>query len=175
MGIFDNLLTNEFKSYFNDSIDYLLSDTGLTRSCLLVYSDRLTNENICNNCILDPIYKKSTGHYNSTGPKPFNNSICPVCNGDGFQAENDEEAVSLAVLFTEKSWIKTLNLDVKIPDGSIQSICSASLAQKINNSSSLILSDNNGINRSMKYERFGDVSYIGFHSNDYIVTMWKKL
>ena len=41
MGIFDNLLTNEFKSYFNDSIDYLLSDTGLTRSCLLVYSDRL--------------------------------------------------------------------------------------------------------------------------------------
>lgn len=39
----------------------------------------------CNNCIVDPISKRSMGVYNKRGPKPFpiEEKICPVCRGAG--------------------------------------------------------------------------------------------
>lgn len=36
----------------------------------------------CNNCFIDPMSKKSTGLYNSKGPRPFK-GICPLCQGSG--------------------------------------------------------------------------------------------
>lgn len=37
----------------------------------------------CTNCLWDATNQTSSGNYNGSGPKPFVNKTCPVCNGRG--------------------------------------------------------------------------------------------
>ena len=176
MSIFDNILSNEYKSLFNNAIDAVVTQGGLATPCKLSYNVSINATNDCDNCLIDPIYKKSMGKYNGTGIAPFpEGSICPICNGEGFQTPNSQETVYMGVIATEKNWIDTGLDTAKIPDGAVQTICKANLAQKIKNSYSLTITDSQGLNNNLQYERLSDVTYLGFGSHDYIVTMWKRL
>ncbi|MCL2641675.1 MAG: hypothetical protein FWD53_12575, partial [Phycisphaerales bacterium] len=42
----------------------------------------------CDNCVIDPSSKASTGIYNNTGPQPFTARVCPVCLGNGSLASS---------------------------------------------------------------------------------------
>ena len=46
---------------YNDQIDLLLADNGLTTRCLLNYG--ITKKELCPNCIYDPGLKKSANKY----------------------------------------------------------------------------------------------------------------
>lgn len=176
MGLFDNIINSDMKSLYRDAIDSIVNQGGLATPCKLSYKIAINTTNDCDNCLIDPIYKKSMGKYNGSGVAPFpEGSVCPICNGEGYKTPNNEEIVHLAVLTSEKSWID-IGLDkTKIPDGSVQTICRATLAQKIKNSFSLTISDHNGINNNLQYERYSDPAYMGFGSHDYVITIWKRI
>ncbi len=175
MNIFDNIITKEYKDLFNQAIDSIISPEGLGTQCKLLYSDRLDATDVCYNCDIDPIYKKSTNKYNGVGGYPFpDNSVCPVCNGEGYLKTDNSETITMAILTSEKSWIDTGLDNAKLPNGSIQTICSSTYASKINNAIGIIISDDKKINNTLEYEKLTDVSYIGFGSHRYIITMWKK-
>lgn len=173
---FSHIFTNEYKSIFNDAIDLLISNTGLGTPCKLSYNSNISVTTDCDNCLIDPIYKKSMGKYNGTGPRSFpDGGVCPVCNGEGYTTINNSETLYMAVLVSEKSWID-IGLDrVKLPNGSLQTISKADTFNKLMNSYSMSISDQNGINNNLSYERNGDPTYVGFGSNDYIITMWKRI
>jgi hypothetical protein len=116
------------------------------------------------------------GKYNGSGPRSFpEGAVCPVCNGVGFLVINNSETIYMAVLVSEKNWIN-IGLDpVKIPQGSLQTISKADTFNKIMNSYSMAISDQNGTNNNLLYERDSDPTYVGFGNNDYIITMWKRI
>lgn len=176
MGIFDNIITPEHKALYKDAISAVIAKDGLGSLCKLTYLNNINSHNQCNNCSIDPIYKVSTGKYNGSGPVPFpEGAICPICKGQGYKTGNSEELVYMAVLSSEKAWIKIGIDPVKIPNGSVQTICDSSLYQKIKNSFSLTLSDDNGINENLKYERAGDISSFGFGNDSFAVAIWKRM
>lgn len=43
----------------------------------------------CDNCILDPITRRSMGVYKKNGPTPFNGRVCPECKGSGKKQVRD--------------------------------------------------------------------------------------
>lgn len=176
MNMFNGVITTEHKAIYKDAIDMLLSSQGLGTACKIVYNSNIVSSTDCNNCLIDPIYKKSMGKYNGSGPRSFpEGSVCPVCNGEGFIASNNSEIVYMAVLVSEKTWIN-IGLDqTKIPQGSLQTISTADTFNKIMNSYSMSISDQNNINNNLIYQRNSDPTYDGFGNNDYIITMWKRL
>lgn len=176
MNKFSNIISPELKSIYKSMIDEVLSSSGLATKVKISYLKNITSATDCENCIVDPIYKKSTGKYNGSGPMPFpDGGVCPYCNGDGFVTPNSEEYCYMAVLTSEKSWID-IGLDpLKLPDSSIQTICPASLAQKIKNSYSITIVDDVGTNNNLSYEKNSDIIYLGFGSHDYAITMWKRI
>jgi hypothetical protein len=176
MSIFKNIISPELKGLYKDAINELLSSSGLATKVKINYLRNINTANDCDNCVIDPIYKKSTGKYNGTGLMPFSDgSVCPVCNGDGYSTPNSEEYCYMAVLTSEKSWVD-IGLDpVKIPAGSVQTIAVATLSQKIKNAYSITIVDHNGINNNLSYERDSDIIHLGFGGHDYAITMWKKM
>lgn len=176
MSIFDDVLNSDVKKIYKEAIDALISINGLGTPCRLSYNSNITTATDCNNCLIDPIYKKSMGKYNGSGPRAFpEGAICPVCNGEGYITINNSEVIYMAILVSEKTWID-IGLDrTKLPNGSLQSISKADTFTKIINSYSMSISDQNGINNNLLYERNGDPTYVGFGSNDYIITMWKRI
>lgn len=176
MNMFNNILNNDVKNIYKEAIDALISENGLGTPCRLTYNSNITRQTDCDNCLLDPIYKKSTGKYNGTGPRIFSEgAVCPVCNGEGYIVDNQSEIIYMAILVSEKTWIDIGVNNVKLPNGSLQSISKADTFTKIMNSYSMSISDQNGINNNLLYERNGDPTYVGFGSNDYIITMWKRV
>ena len=113
---FDQIFTNDLKAIYNDAIDAILNDTGLTVKCRLLYSGQ-ENQQYCNNCIYDQISKLSSNIYNSTGPNPFpENSICPVCMGMGIVDSDSSEILSLACIFDGKYFLNWSSKTANIPD-----------------------------------------------------------
>jgi len=176
MNIFTNVITKEHKTLFKDAIDSLISSEGLGTPCKLSYNSNITTTSDCTNCLIDPIYKKSMGKYNGSGPRSFpEGGVCPVCNGEGFVTINNSETLYMAVLVSEKTWIDIGLSSVQIPQGSLQTISKADTFLKIMNSYSMTISDQNGLNNNLVYQRNSDPTYVGFGNNDYIITMWKRL
>lgn len=174
--MFDQIFSTSYKNLFNQAIDTLISGNGLGTLCKLNYQKPINSTNDCDNCIIDPIYKQSMGKYNGIGPRPFQDgSVCPVCNGIGYTMPNTSENVYMAVIVSEKDWID-IGLDkTKIPNGSVQTISKAETAAKIKNTYSMNISNENGTDNNLLYERYSDPQYVGFGSHDYIITIWKKI
>lgn len=176
-NIYDNIFSssNGFKGVFNDAIDSLLSQNGLTLPCRFIYSN--TNPVLCSNCLFDAVSNRSANRYNGTGPSPFADySICPICNGFGYDSDNKEELVYLGVLFDSKHWFNWNNKSntIRVPDGMVQTICKAELLPKIRNADKILIDTNNEVYGSYYYIRANDPEFAGFGDTRYIFTMWQR-
>lgn len=173
-NIFSNLLTNEFKSLYNQAIDAILADEGLTVKCVFKYAGA-GNTVFCNNCINDQISGLSSNKYNGTGPSPFaEGTICPVCMGIGTTTTSkSSEIISLACLFDSKYWLNWSSKSANIPDGMIQTICKIELLPKIRNAQEIIVDTDLSRYGNYTYERASDPEPAGL-DNKYIITMWKR-
>jgi hypothetical protein len=179
-NIFNNVITPEFKNIFNQAIDSILSQNGLTIPCKFIYKTEVQNiSQLCNNCYFDTISKLSSNQYNGTGPVPFQNTSCPVCLGSGYttnlsQDNVSEEIINLGVIFDSKYFIKLDSNTVNIPDGSLQTISKIESLYKIKNASYMIIDPALQIYNDYSYEKMGDPNPCGFGSNRYLITMWKR-
>jgi hypothetical protein len=174
-SIFNTIFTKDLKNLYNDAIDSILADNGLTVPCRLVYSGS-KNTTYCNNCVFDPISKLSNNIYNNTGPVPFaENTICPVCMGMGMKTSDSSEILYLAVIFDSKYFMNTTSSSVvNIVDGMVQTICQSSLLPKIRNADEIVIDTNIEKYGGYTYQRAGDPSPAGFGDHRYIMTMWKR-
>ncbi len=169
MNPFTGIISPQFKKVFNQAIDALLEKNALTIPCTIKYGS--TKPLYCNNCEIDPIANKSSNLYNNTGPQPFEDyAMCPVCLGRGYINSSNSEIIYMAVLFSGAGWLQWGSKTVQIPDGMAQSICSATLAQKLKNADSIIF---NG-DESNIYMLAGDPELVGLGDINYAITMWKR-
>lgn len=168
----NNIITNEFKNLFKQSIDEILAQNALAIPCTLFYASQKIAR-LCGNCLFDPITKASSYRYNGTGPIAFaDGQICPVCSGFGKveESSSNSEVVHLGVIFDSKFFVGWDSSVISIPDGSMQTICSSVLLSKIKTASSLKITTNN---ITKGYMRAGEPQLIGLGSMDYIITNWK--
>lgn len=173
--MFNTIFTPQFKNLFSDAIDSILEANALTLECKILYPN--TNPVLCNNCIFDPIFNKSLNRYNNTGPSPFADlSLCPVCNGVGFNTHNKEENIYLAVIFDSKHWFNwgPKSNSVKIPDGMVQTICRSELLPKIRNADRILIDTSKNSYGSYYYVRYSDPEFAGFGNTRYVFTMWQR-
>lgn len=174
-NIFSGLINQDFKDIFNNAIDSLLENNSLSLPCKIIYDNQINNT-YCNNCIFDNISLLSSNIYNGTGPSPFQEGgVCPVCLGLGLSKNtNSSETVYLAFIFDSKYFLNTNSKVVNIPDGTVQSLCSINLLNKIKNASEIVFDNNLANVAHFRYERAGDPEPVGLGENRYIITLWKR-
>jgi len=171
-----NVLSKEFKQLFNNAIDTILANDGLTVPCLVKYFGSGSTAH-CNNCIFDPISGLSSNIYNGTGPSFFpEGGVCPVCMGNGIISNTNvtTETIYLAVIFDSKYWINWSSKSANIPDGMVQILCKAELLPKLRNASELVIDTNLSAYGNYTYERAGDPEPVGLSNHGYIISMWKR-
>lgn len=152
---------------YNHQMDLVLSETGLTTECSLVFG--ISKKSICPNCIFDAQTNKSTNEYKTGGPIAFpSNRICPYCHGTGFYGEEiKEENIYLAVIWESKKWIN-INTTINDPNDYIQTICNKNLLNKLKSANYIIIKD-------QKFQLEGRPTYNGLGDNNYLITLWKKI
>jgi hypothetical protein len=172
MTPFNNLLSPEFKSLFNQAIDTILDpSSGLVNPCVLKYAYPPTQLTLCNNCIYDTISMISSNIYNGTGPQPFpEGGICPVCVGTGSQSSQDnnqsQETVNIAVI-TDGKYFVNVSSALNIPPNAIQTICNIELLPKINNAIELVVNNSS-------YQKAGAPQFCGLATHSYIIMLWSS-
>jgi len=173
-NIFSNILNPYVKGLYNQAIDSLLSDNGLSVKCTFKYTG--TNTTYCTNCIIDPLSGMSANKYNDVGPVPFAEStICPVCMGIGSIIDkNASEVHNLICVFDSKYWLNWASDSVNVPNNMMQTISSISLLSKIRAVKEIVIDPSLSKYGNYVYERAGDPTPVGLDPNKYCFTMWKK-
>jgi hypothetical protein len=176
MNPFSAINFNDLKNTYNNAIDALIDQTGLSLPCKFYYTNN--DPTLCSNCVFDHITQKSANTYNGTGPAPFPSmGICPVCNGNGFNAYDNEEIIYLSVILDSKYWFNWNNQKsnpVHVPGGSIQTICKSSLLPKIRNASKIFVDISKENYGSYFYIRSNDPELAGFGDLRYVFTIWNR-
>lgn len=108
---------NLVKEKYNEAADSLI-DVFFGKPCKLYYG---TTKSVCTNCNYNPITHTSSNTYKSGGPIPFDGTICPFCDGEGFTYLESTETIKLRIYPSRKNWIK-LDIPFSVKDGAIQTI-----------------------------------------------------
>lgn len=108
-----DLLINKYNEVATDMIDsYFGAD------CKLYFG---STKSQCSNCNYNPISQKSSNTYRTGGPIPFEGTICPYCDGEGFLYLEATETIKLRVYFDKRKWVK-IAAPAMINDNAIQTI-----------------------------------------------------
>lgn len=162
---------NNLKNIFNNNIDILLANTGLTTRCQLNFG--VSKKNLCPNCVYDSNLKKSANKYKTGGPVEFAlGKICPVCNGLGSYGEVLSEDIYVAVLWNYKDWINSPP-NIANPEGFIQTICSKNLLSKMRQCKDMTVVVNENLANPV-FTLHEEPNFAGLGDNNYIFSMWKK-
>lgn len=168
-----SIITPQMKTLYKSFIDELLSQSGLSLSCLLIYEGSAFVE--CSNCHIDPLSHKSSNTYKSGGPLVFaDGQICPNCRGLGGTYSQVSETLNLLVLHDYKSWI---GFDSKVhsPNGMVQTISKLEDYAKIKNCNKAIIDTNIQDYTQAYYQRASELEPQGFGESSYCFTFWKKI
>lgn len=164
---------NALKTVYNNQINLLLANNGLTTPCILNYG--ISKKLLCPNCIFDPNLKKSANKYKIGGPISFSdNNICPYCNGVGYYGETTSETVYLAVIW-EYNKFMNFPKGIDLPDGLIQTMCSKDLLPDLRKCKSLSVSYPSANNKMHEFKLYGEPNPAGLGDNSYLITTWQKI
>lgn len=159
------------QSVYNDQMNMLLANTGLTTRCLLNYG--ITKKDICPNCIYDSNLKKSANKYKTGGPKPFvNGRICPYCNGAGYHGLIKVDEIYLAVIWDYKHWINK-PINIQNPTGMIQTICSRVLFDKLKKAKDLTIIYRDTTSNPL-FKILEEPNPVGLGDNNYLICNWER-
>lgn len=172
MGQFDGIITTELKTLYRDAIDALLRSDGLTLPCRFIYGG--TKYTLCPNCKFNSMTGKSNNVYVSGGAQPFYHGQCPMCGGEGKIPSEATEPVNLAVIWDYRRWLP-MGVHVESPDGMIQTISSMDLIDQIKKAKEVIIDTNIEKYVRHRFMRASEPNPAGFGSDDYILTLWKRV
>jgi len=170
---FTNIINSTLKTTFNDAINAMLASDGLTLPCRLNFG--VTKYESCDNCLYDPIGKKSSNFFMSGAPIPFRSGqTCPMCDGTGKRAVVTTETINLMVLWQYKDWID-IGAEIRSPEGMVQTISSIDTLPDIKRAKSVIIDTD--IEKLVKHEfvRDGEPTPAGLGRDNFIVTMWSRI
>ena len=158
------------KNIYNNQMDLLLSESGLTIPCNLIFDS--TKPIQCPNCLFDTINKKSSNRYNQSGPMPFaNGQTCPYCLGHGItQQEIANQDVKLAVITNSKDFIGVVNL----PELAAQTICTIDKLSVIKKCSKIIFNTQISTLSNNIFVRLNEPEPVGLGNSRYIFTNWGR-
>lgn len=158
------------KTLYNQQMDMLLSSSGLTIPCRLIFDS--TKPIQCPNCIFDTINKKSSNKYNTTGPIPFSNGqTCPYCLGQGITQQNiASQDINLAVITNSKDFIGVVNL----PELAAQTICQITEISSLKKCSKIIFNTDISVLANNIFVRLNEPEPVGLGDNRYIFTNWGR-
>lgn len=171
MSDFDGLISSSFKQLFTNAIDELLSDTGLTVPCRLIYAG--TKQTICINCNFNAATGKSSGQYKTGGPIPFSAGVCPYCRGTGKTIDEQTETLYCAVIWDSKQFLGKFPVDN--PNEFVQTINKVTSYDEIKRANKIIIDTDLTIYLKNQFERVSEPSFVEFGSSSYIFTTWKRI
>jgi hypothetical protein len=156
---------------YNDGIDAVMTFNGIDVE--LHYPPKMLP---CVNCYQSN--GKSTNVYKTGGPLPFQNgTICPLCDGKGFFAQDNFDTVKMLVYFSPTNFAKgfaQLDLPIAAPGDFIQTKGYMTDFSKIKATDEMRVKPQPQLN-VYRYSRYSDPIPTGFHSNRYILTLWQRV
>lgn len=172
MSSFDGLISTAFKQLFNDAIDEILSTTGLTVKCTIVYAGSKSTE--CPNCLYSPATGKSSGKYKTGGPISFTTGICPYCHGQGRTIDEQTEDFYFGVIWDSKQFIGKAGVN-NTNNEYVQTISKLSTFDNIKKANYILIDTANEAYSRNKFQRVNEPYFAGFNDGDYIFTLWKRI
>ncbi len=100
------------KDFAEEAFDDILDQLGV--QCKLIYPPKWE---ACEDCIYDPIGKKSSNHYKNGGPIPFHSGACPMCNGAGKRQTENSDTIVMTIGWGDDKFSKDSNINTRIPLG----------------------------------------------------------
>lgn len=173
-------ITPKLKKTFSNAMKALLSETGATVPCKLIYPGTIQ---ICTNCELNPMTQRSSGVYKTGGPVPFIKGQCPYCAGEGKREVNpDPETIYLMVVWSYKEWTK-FGFNIQNPDGKALSLSDITTLPKIKRAKEIIFNSNVEDYVRHTFRRIGEPNPCGCCVADpddpvgemFIGTMWERV
>lgn len=155
---------------YNAAVDAMI-DVNFGISCNLIFP---SEQQPCPNCSQDTMTGKSANQYNGTGPQPFQDSLCPYCNGDGFLSIPVLRSIKLRCYFTPKHWLK-MPIDVKIPEGAMQTFGYLSDLPDCQRAEHMTVNTQEGNFGRYRYQMYGEPVYHGFQKNRYFMCFWTRI
>lgn len=175
MSVFTGIITAQFKQIYRDMITALLEDTALTLPCQLIFADTIFTR--CPNCIYDAMSNRSSNIYLAGGPISFTHGVCPYCHGMGTLPADTTLNMNLMVIWEPKQWVGWTGVkdNTIVPYGQAQTISTLATLPDLKRCQSLLIDTN--IQQYVKYlyERITEPGPLGLGSDDFIVTMWKRV
>ncbi len=170
---FSGIISSDLKLLYTNMIDALLEDEALTLPCRFVYSG--TKFIKCPNCQYNSQTGKSNNIYLSGGPIAFTKGVCPYCTGEGKVPDEDtSESNNLAIIWDYRKFIPIAQ-PIKVVEGTIQTICNISLIAKLKKVKELIVDTNIEKYVRHRFMRDSEPTPAGFGSDNYIITLWKRV
>jgi len=170
---FSGLFNTTLKDTFDNAINAMLESDALTLPCQLNFG--VTKYESCDNCLYDPIGKKSSNRFLSGAPVPFRSGQqCPLCDGTGKRSVLTTENIDLIVLWQYKDWID-IGVNIHSPEGMVQTISKIADLPKIKKAKSAIF--DTSIQNYAKHEfiRSGEPTPAGLGRDSFIVTIWERV
>jgi hypothetical protein len=114
------------------------------------------------------------------GPNPYldggsgkHTGACSVCNGAKKILVEQSEDISLIVIWDYKNY-RNLTNNVNTVDGNVQTLCYMEQVDKIKRATHIVFNTELEKYGNHRFARDGEPSPIGFGSDRYILTTWKK-
>lgn len=169
---FTGLITPELKQLFSDGMNYLFSEEGATTPCRLIYAT--SSKVVCPNCNLNPVTGKSGGVYNGTGPTPFSNTRCPVCNGQGIKEVPVTEVIYMMVIWDVKKFSPPIIIEGD--DVYVQTWCNISLMPKLKRTKEIVVNTRVEDYVRHTFSKASEPQLCGccISEDAFISTLWKR-
>lgn len=171
---FSGIITSAMKTLFNNAINAMLASDACGRTCRIYYG--ITKYETCSDCSGNPIGKKNSNAYIAGGYAPVGSTNqCPTCHGEGKRPVESTEDVVLCTIFDYKKFAP-MGTTFSIAEGSFaQTLCHISLLPKLKNANYILLNNTISPYSEHKFQRFGEPEPCGLGSDDYILTLWKRM
>lgn len=155
--------------YNNTTSDMILKNFGV--NCKIIYGDTRVS---CPNCVFNTITKSSSNIYKIGGPIPFENTVCPYCNGEGYTITENSETFKMRVYFNKKDFIR-VEIPVTVTDSSIQTIAFITDMPKLQQAKEIIANTDVGNYSIYRYVLAAEILPFGLGpTKKYCIAFWNR-
>ena len=170
---FSGIITSDMKALFNSAIESLLDDSALTTACTLFYG--VTKYESCDNCLYDPIGRKSSNRFQNGGPVPFMfGGVCPLCDGVGRKPVISTESIYLGVVFDYSNFLD-ISTPVNNPDGVIQTIGKKAVTPKLKRAKEIQIATDIAKYADHRFQRLSEPQPVGLGNNEFVFCNWRRV